>query len=169
MMFSKSKINDPAPTDTAAAKPAHSAAPFAAAPAAKTVAVPEEIKPSYAEGHPSPAAAKIMAENKVVSEQISGSGKDGRILKSDVLEALSKGIEMPTQKGWSSSRETSRERMSMLRRKIAQRLVAVKNETAMLTTSTSSQKVLAKLTYREKDRQRLLQPWKISRVTCLAS
>ncbi len=91
-------------------------------------------KPGYAEGTPSPAAAKIMAENKVVSEQISGSGKDGRILKSDVLEALSKGIEMPTQKGWSSSRETSRERMSMLRRKIAQRLVAVKNETAMLTT-----------------------------------
>ena len=91
-------------------------------------------KPGYAEGTPSPAAAKIMAENKVVSEQISGSGKDGRILKSDVLEALSKGIEMPAQKGWSSSRETSRERMSMLRRKIAQRLVAVKNETAMLTT-----------------------------------
>ena len=91
-------------------------------------------KPGYAEGTPSPAAAKIMAENKVVSEQIYGSGKDGRILKSDVLEALSKGIEMPTQKGWSSSRETSRERMSMLRRKIAQRLVAVKNETAMLTT-----------------------------------
>jgi len=91
-------------------------------------------KPGYAEGTPSPAAAKIIAENKVVSEQISGSGKDGRILKSDVLEALSKGIEMPAQKGWSSSRETSRERMSMLRRKIAQRLVAVKNETAMLTT-----------------------------------
>jgi len=91
-------------------------------------------KPGYAEGTPSPAAAKIMAENKVVSEQISGSGKDGRILKSDVLEALSKGIEMPNQKGRYSSRETSRERMSMLRRKIAQRLVAVKNETAMLTT-----------------------------------
>ena len=91
-------------------------------------------KKSYAEGTPSPAAAKIMSENNVGSGQISGTGKDGRILKSDVLEALSKGLEMPIQKGWSNSRETSRERMSMLRRKIAERLVSVKNETAMLTT-----------------------------------
>ena len=96
--------------------------------------VESSSKKSYAEGTPSPAAAKIMSENNLDSGQVSGTGKDGRILKSDVIEALSKGLEMPVQKGWSNSRETSRERMSMLRRKIAERLVSVKNETAMLTT-----------------------------------
>ena len=91
-------------------------------------------KTSYATGVPSPAAAKIMSENNVQAGQVSGTGKDGRIIKSDVLNALSKGIEMPSNDSWSGSREVSREKLSMLRRKIAERLVSVKNETAMLTT-----------------------------------
>jgi 2-oxoglutarate dehydrogenase E2 component (dihydrolipoamide succinyltransferase) len=85
---------------------------------------------TYATGLPSPAAAKLMKENGIQSNQILGSGKDGRITKSDVLNALSSGSILVEAEG----RKTSREKMSMLRRKIAQRLVAVKNETAMLTT-----------------------------------
>jgi 2-oxoglutarate dehydrogenase E2 component (dihydrolipoamide succinyltransferase) len=94
----------------------------------------EAKKSTYATGVPSPAAAKMMSENNVQAGQVSGTGKDGRILKNDVLSALSKGIEMPLTDSWSGSREVSREKLSMLRRKIAERLVSVKNETAMLTT-----------------------------------
>ena len=100
----------------------------------KETAKPEPVKSTYATGVPSPAAAKIMSENNVQVGQVSGTGKDGRILKSDVLNALSGGIEMPSTYSWSGSREVSREKLSMLRRKIAERLVSVKNETAMLTT-----------------------------------
>ena len=92
--------------------------------------VPTPTKQTYATGVPSPAAAKLMKENGIEANQISGSGKDGRITKSDVLNALSSGSVLVEAEG----RKTSREKMSMLRRKIAQRLVSVKNETAMLTT-----------------------------------
>lgn len=85
-----------------------------------------EFEKTYASGIPSPAAAKIMSEYQISDKEIKGSGKDGRITKQDVLESLKFGI--------SSNRTTRREKMSMLRRKIAERLVAVKNETAMLTT-----------------------------------
>lgn len=85
-----------------------------------------EVEKTYAFGIPSPAAAKIMSEKAVSKEHISGSGKDGRITKQDVLNSLESGV--------SGNRSTRREKMSMLRRKIAERLVAVKNETAMLTT-----------------------------------
>lgn len=100
----------------------------------KETAKPEPVKSTYATGVPSPAAAKIMSENNVQSGQVSGTGKDGRILKSDVLNALSAGIEISASDSWYGSREVSREKLSMLRRKIAERLVSVKNETAMLTT-----------------------------------
>ena len=85
---------------------------------------------TYATGHPSPAASKLMNEKGLESEDIQGTGKDGRITKNDVIYALNGGISGFEPEG----RKTSREKMSMLRRKIAQRLVAVKNETAMLTT-----------------------------------
>ena len=85
---------------------------------------------TYATGHPSPAASKLMNEKGLESEDIQGTGKDGRITKNDVINALNGGISEFEPEG----RKTSREKMSMLRRKIAQRLVAVKNETAMLTT-----------------------------------
>lgn len=79
---------------------------------------------SYAKGHPSPAAKKIMDEAGITS--VSGTGPGGRVTKSDVLEAMTGGK--------TGSRDIDRQKMSMLRRKLSQRLVAVKNETAMLTT-----------------------------------
>lgn len=81
---------------------------------------------------PSPAARKIMAENGISKDQVNGSGKDGRITKQDILALLSNGFQPGVQK--EGSRNEERKKMSSLRRKIAERLVSVKNETAMLTT-----------------------------------
>ena len=89
---------------------------------------------SYAAGNPSPAAAKIMAENNVSSSQIKGTGKGGRITKQDVISAMAGGFSTTDAQGWGGTREQNREKMSMMRRKIAERLVSVKNDTAMLTT-----------------------------------
>jgi 2-oxoglutarate dehydrogenase E2 component (dihydrolipoamide succinyltransferase) len=93
-----------------------------------------ESKDSYAKGTPSPAAAKMISENGVDAKRIAGSGKDGRITKGDVLAAMAAGFDASAAQGLGGTRETHSEKMSMLRRKIAERLVAVKNETAMLTT-----------------------------------
>jgi 2-oxoglutarate dehydrogenase E2 component (dihydrolipoamide succinyltransferase) len=65
---------------------------------------------------------------------LNGSGKDGRITKQDVVNAMSAGFSPEAAQGWGGTRNQNREKMSMLRRKIAERLVSVKNETAMLTT-----------------------------------
>lgn len=88
---------------------------------------------NYATGHPSIAAKKLIDENGIDASKVKGTGKDGRITKGDVLHALAGGFEAPSN-GWGGTREERRERMSSLRRKIAERLVSVKNETAMLTT-----------------------------------
>jgi len=132
--------------DTSAARPAGSVtAPVAAKEEKKEVApapVSEAIVPNpnpvkettYASGTPSPAAGKIMAENNITGDQIKGSGKDGRITKQDVVSAMSVGFSTADAQVWGGSREKRREKMSMLRRKVAERLVAVKSETAMLTT-----------------------------------
>ncbi len=97
---------------------------------------PDPIAPnnSYAAGSASPAASKLMAENKLTASQIMPSGKDGRITKQDVNSALSNGFNASELSNWGGTREKSSVKMSMLRRKISERLVAVKNETAMLTT-----------------------------------
>jgi 2-oxoglutarate dehydrogenase E2 component (dihydrolipoamide succinyltransferase) len=127
--------------DTSAAKP--EGAPKVEA--AKVEATPEPQKTptpvpnpnpvtSYAAGTPSPAASKLMTENNLSSQHISPSGKDGRITKNDVINALAAGFDGSAASGWGGTREIRREKMSMLRRKIAERLVSVKNETAMLTT-----------------------------------
>ncbi len=92
---------------------------------------------SYATGTPSVAAAKIMAENNISAGQMNGTGKDGRITKQDVLAALSNGL--PTAQkvlsnSWQGGRDKDRAKMTSLRKTVAKRLVAVKNETAMLTT-----------------------------------
>jgi 2-oxoglutarate dehydrogenase E2 component (dihydrolipoamide succinyltransferase) len=94
-------------------------------------------KSTYATGTPSIAAAKIMAENNIQSTQMNGTGKDGRITKQDVLAALSNGL--PTAQkvlsnSWQGGRDKDRAKMTSLRKTVAKRLVAVKNETAMLTT-----------------------------------
>ncbi len=95
--------------------------------------VAETQKETYAKGTPSPAAKKLIDENKVPVQVITTTGKDGRITKGDVLAAMSKGFK-PAQNGSETTRDTERIKMSALRKKLAQRLVAVKNETAMLTT-----------------------------------
>jgi 2-oxoglutarate dehydrogenase E2 component (dihydrolipoamide succinyltransferase) len=129
------------PAGAPAAAPAQNAAPQPEAPAAPAAAPaaaapnPDPVKPaSYASGSASPAAAKIIKENNINTAAIKASGKDGRITKQDVIAAMSAGFSTEATQGWGGTREQSREKMSMLRRKIAERLVAVKNETAMLTT-----------------------------------
>lgn len=89
---------------------------------------------NYASGTPSPAAKKLMEENKVPAAKLNGTGKDGRITKGDVVNKLSAGFDSSTTAGWGGSRDTDRSKMTPLRKKLAQRLVSVKNETAMLTT-----------------------------------
>ncbi len=93
-----------------------------------------DAKASYASGTASPAASKMLAENGVNASRISGTGKDGRITKQDVLAAMSGGFSAEAAAGWGGTRDKHNEKMSMLRRKVAERLVAVKNDTAMLTT-----------------------------------
>ncbi|MDA9820542.1 2-oxoglutarate dehydrogenase complex dihydrolipoyllysine-residue succinyltransferase [Salibacteraceae bacterium] len=82
----------------------------------------------------SPVAKEIITQNALNAGKISGSGANGRITKSDVLQFMSGGITTSAAGGWGGTRETRREKMSMLRRKVAERLVGVKNDTAMLTT-----------------------------------
>ena len=103
---------------------------------AKSVASAPNPDPvaTYAHGTPSPAAAKIMAENNLTSKSITATGKEGRITKNDVMMALSAGFSNDQISSWSGERVVRKEKMSMLRRKIAERLVSVKNQTAMLTT-----------------------------------
>ncbi len=92
---------------------------------------PEKIISEKAKNSsPSPAASKILSEKGINPLDIVGSGRGGRITKEDALKALPKIDETSISKG----RKTERKKLSMLRRKLSQRLVAVKNQTAMLTT-----------------------------------
>jgi 2-oxoglutarate dehydrogenase E2 component (dihydrolipoamide succinyltransferase) len=121
----------------------------AAAPQVSTTTqAPAQASSSTPGGHPSPAAAKIMAEKGVDPSTVSGTGKDGRITKGDALSAnasapktQSTPAKAPTQATASiapamvaGSREIKREKMSRLRKTIAKRLTEAKNTTAMLTT-----------------------------------
>ena len=87
---------------------------------------------SYATGTPSPAAKKILDEKGIPAAQVSGTGKDGRITKEDAQTAQVAAMGTPSSTGGSRGSNTTK--LSVLRRKIAARLVSVKNETAMLTT-----------------------------------
>jgi 2-oxoglutarate dehydrogenase E2 component (dihydrolipoamide succinyltransferase) len=88
-----------------------------------------QSNPSASSGHPSPAARKILDEKNISTATIKGTGKDGRITKDDAVNAVPS---MGTPTG--GSRGSERSKLSMLRRKVAERLVSAKNETAMLTT-----------------------------------
>lgn len=122
--------------DTGAAKPSGSA-PAAEAPKAEEEK--EEVKAApapasapaatYATGSASPAAKKILEEKNIDAASVQGTGKDGRVTKEDALNATPS---MGTPTG--GPRGTERKKMSMLRRKVAERLVEAKNTTAMLTT-----------------------------------
>jgi 2-oxoglutarate dehydrogenase E2 component (dihydrolipoamide succinyltransferase) len=116
--------------DTAAAKPERQdikSAP-AKAPISQNTATASPSQTSYATGTASPAARKIIAEKGIDTVAITGTGRDGRITKEDAINAV------PSMGTPSGHRPTSSKKMSMLRRKVAERLVAAKNETAMLTT-----------------------------------
>ena len=100
---------------------------------------------TYATGHPSPAAAKILSEKGLNPGDVNGSGIDGRITKEDAQNAQKQATStskptspmppgIPDSIGANGTREQRRKKLSTLRRTIARRLVAVKNETAMLTT-----------------------------------
>ena len=133
--------------DTAAAKPAAKPAASSAEPTSEVASAPAPkaetpntkapktetpkvaASTSYATGTPSPAAKKILAEKGMSAAGISGTGKDGRVTTEDAVKATPS---MGTAAG--GKRSSSRTKLSMLRRKVAERLVAVKNETAMLTT-----------------------------------
>lgn len=118
--------------------PAPVSAPAAAAP------VPSSAS-TYATGHASPAASKILAEKGIPATAVSGTGKEGRITKEDAMSAqkpapvsapapvAAKPAE-PASAIIPGSRNVRREKMSSLRKTVSRRLVAVKNETAMLTT-----------------------------------
>ena len=97
-------------------------------------AAPKAEAASYAAGHAAPAAAKMMAENNVTAAQVSGTGPGGRILKSDVASAMAAGFDTSAVPARTGERTERREKMTMLRKKVAERLVSVKNNTAMLTT-----------------------------------
>jgi|TARA_B110000014_G_scaffold262943_1_gene258231 2-oxoglutarate dehydrogenase E2 component (dihydrolipoamide succinyltransferase) len=84
---------------------------------------------TYATGTASPAAKKVLEEKGISASEITGTGRDGRITKDDAVKAVPS---MGTPTG--GSRSTGRKKMSMLRRKVAERLVEAKNTTAMLTT-----------------------------------
>jgi len=106
---------------------------------------PATIQESHATGHPSPAAGKILRENEINPQSVSGSGRNGRITKEDAQSAVSnKKVSSPAPKSEPTKthiapavvgeRNTRREKMSRLRRTIASHLVNSKNGTAMLTT-----------------------------------
>ena len=118
--------------DTSAAKPAGDAPVKSEAPKEENKIEAPKATPAatYATGTASPAAKKVLAEKGIATSAIKGTGKDGRITKEDAVKAVPS---MGTQPA-NGSRGTERKKMSMLRRKVAERLVAVKNETAMLTT-----------------------------------
>ncbi len=110
------------------------------APPPETITGKSEEKSSYAKGHPSPAAGKILAEKGIAPEAVEGTGKGGRITKEDAVKAEPQSVHPVTAKDTvpaskdSISRNQRREKMSRMRRTIATRLVEAKNQTAMLTT-----------------------------------
>lgn len=114
------KVEEPAPKKEEAPKP-EKAAP------AKPVAIDNSVKAT-------PVAKEMMQQNNISGNAVKGSGNNGKITKADIEAYISGGIDTSYIQGWGGTRMESREKMSMLRRKVAERLVSVKNETAMLTT-----------------------------------
>ncbi|RXR35618.1 2-oxoglutarate dehydrogenase complex dihydrolipoyllysine-residue succinyltransferase [Flavobacterium piscinae] len=124
--------------DTSAAKPSGDAPKAEAKPAAETPKAEVKVEApkvapapekTYATQAPSPAARKILDEKNIQPSDIVGTGKGGRITKEDAMNAVPS---MGTPTG--GNRGSERTKLSMLRRKVAERLVSAKNETAMLTT-----------------------------------
>ena len=105
-------------------------APKPIEPAKPVQEAPKLAPATYAAGTPSPAAKKILEERSIPASTIQGTGKGGRITKEDAIKAVP-AMGTPTGNG---TRSSETKKLSALRRKLAERLVSVKNETAMLTT-----------------------------------
>ena len=118
-----------APEASASAKPVEKAA-VSKATTTPTPAVSQPAVPTYASGTPSPSAKKLLDEKGLDPGLVKGTGRDGRITKDDVVNA---NIAMGSVAD-GTNRGQTRTKLSMLRRKVAERLVSAKNETAMLTT-----------------------------------
>lgn len=118
---------DGAPTASSEDKKEVVSAPAEAAPA---VTAPPAEPTNYAAQTPSPAARKIMEEKGIEPKDVKGTGRAGRITKNDAINAVPS---MGSQPEW-GERSQNRSKLSMLRRRVAERLVDAKNETAMLTT-----------------------------------
>lgn len=106
----------------------------AEAPKAETKAPVAETKASYATGAAPPAAQKILDEGGVANKDVKGTGVSGRITKADALEAIKNKASIGGAKKEAFSRGERVEKMSRLRKTVAERLVYSKNSTAMLTT-----------------------------------
>ena len=123
-------------------------APAAAPAAPQATGTPAAAEKAYSEKHASPVAAKILAEKGIDPKDVNGSGSGGKIMKDDALKAEKAAPASPAAPAAApakpavaapaaapaGARASRREKMSSLRKTIARRLVAVKNETAMLTT-----------------------------------
>ena len=114
--------------DTESPRPAGKTVEIKKTAKAKSPGPVEEVK-SNEKNFPGPAAAKILAEKNIEPSEVKGTGREGRILKADALLAIAS-----IKKNISKDRNERRAKMSSLRKTVSRRLVAAKNETAMLTT-----------------------------------
>lgn len=109
---------------------------------AEKIVVAAGVKKEAAEAKPdgeatfkaSPIAKEIIKQNSIEAAKLKGSGTGGKITKADVVSFLSAGFDGSVAAGWGGARKEERKKMTLLRKKLAQRLVSVKNQTAMLTT-----------------------------------
>lgn len=121
---------EPKPASVEPAKDAESS-PVKEQPKSNT----SDTKVGLGDAKATPVAKAMIQDSGASASKISGSGHGGKILKIDVETYLAGGLDTASDMtGWGGSRDESRKKMSSLRRKIATRLVSVKNETAMLTT-----------------------------------
>ncbi len=112
------------------------AATPAAAPAPAAKAEAPKAAPAVTAAHATPVAKAMLDDKGVSADKVKGSGPNGRITKSDVAAYVAGGVKSDAiaLNGWGGSRNQNRQKMTTLRKKVAERLVAVKNQTAMLTT-----------------------------------
>ena len=113
--------------DTEAERPEGNAAPSTVEKTEVSPSPTVEVE-NYAAKSPSPAAKKILEEKGIDVVSVQGTGRNGRITKEDAIHAV------PSMGTPTGNRPVTRKKMSLLRRKVAERLVVAKNETAMLTT-----------------------------------
>ncbi|HRD54050.1 MAG TPA: 2-oxoglutarate dehydrogenase complex dihydrolipoyllysine-residue succinyltransferase [Flavobacteriales bacterium] len=133
------KVGDVVVTIDTSVKPEAKAAPV------EEVKVEKEVKreapatapvAASAAAHATPLAKAMLDEKGLSAEKVKGSGPNGRITKSDVAAYVAGGVKADAiaLNGWGGTRNQNRQKMTTLRKKVAERLVAVKNQTAMLTT-----------------------------------